>query len=368
MNKNKKVLVAMSGGVDSSVVAALLVEQGFLVSGAFMDLGQANIKPDKEAAKQVAKKIKIPFRVINLKKEFKKEVIEYFIHEYSIGNTPNPCAICNKKIKLGLLLDRARELKFDYLATGHYIRVKKIQKHHRQGEADKNIKTQKHYKVKTVYRVYEGNDQKKDQSYFLYNLKQSQLKHLMFPLKELPKEEVIKMAKERGLPTLVSQSQDICFLGGIDHNIFLKKHIKTKKGPIITMEGKTVGEHEGLPLYTIGQRRYIKIGGIGPFYAAEMDYKNNILHVTNKFDDEILYSKQLIARKVNWVSGKKPKMPLKCTARIRYKHPKENCIVLQEKGGYIVKFSKPQRAVTSGQSVVFYRGKELLGGGVIVKK
>ena len=141
-----------------------------------------------------------------------------------------------------------------------------------------------------------------------------------------------------------------------------------KRGPIITTEGKIVGEHEGLPLYTIGQRRYIKIGGIGPFYAAEMDYINNILRVTNRFDDKILYNKQLIARRVNWTSGKKPKMPLKCTARIRYQHPKENCTVIQENGKYIVKFTKSQRAVTPGQSVVFYKGEELLGGGIITKK
>jgi tRNA-uridine 2-sulfurtransferase len=347
MDKYNKVLVAMSGGVDSSLVAALLKERGFNVAGAFMDLGQANMKPDKEAAKQVAKKLGILFKVVNLKKEFKKEVIEYFIHEYSIGNTPNPCAICNKKIKLGLLLKKARELKFNYLATGHYIKLKK---------------------TKDGFHLYEGDDLKKDQSYFLYNLKQSQLKHLMFPLEKFPKDQVIKMAKERKLPTLEGQSQDICFLGGIDHNIFLKKHVKMKKGPIITTEGKTVGEHEGLPLYTIGQRRYIKIGGIGPFYAAEMDYKNNVLRVTNRFDDKILYNKELIARRVNWTSGKKPKMPLKCTARIRYQHPKENCVVTYKKGKYIVKFTKPQRAVTPGQSVVFYKNKELLGGGVITKK
>ncbi len=347
MDKNNKVLVAMSGGVDSSMVAALLKERGFEVTGAFMDLGQANMKPDKAAAREVAKKLEIPFKIINLKKEFKKDVIEYFIHEYSIGNTPNPCAICNKKIKLGLLLKKARELKFNYLATGHYIKLKK---------------------VKDILHLYEGDDLKKDQSYFLYNLKQPLLKHLMFPLEKLPKEKVIKMAKERNLPTLDGQSQDICFLGGVDHNIFLKKHIKMKKGPIITIEGKVVGEHEGLPLYTIGQRRYIKIGGIGPFYAAQMDHKKNVLRVTNRFDDKILYSKELIARKVNWIAGKKPKMPLKCTARIRYQHPKENCTIRHEKGKYTVKFTKPQRAVTPGQSVVFYRGKELLGGGIITKK
>ena len=345
MDKYNKILVAMSGGVDSSLVAALLKERGFEVAGAFMDLGQANMKSDKEAAKRVAKKIGIPFKVINLKKEFKKDVIEYFIHEYSIGNTPNPCAICNKKIKLGLLLKKARDLKFNYLATGHYIKLKK---------------------TKDGFHLYEGDDLKKDQSYFLYNLKQSQLKYLMFPLEKFPKEQVIKMAKERNLPTLEGQSQDICFLSGIDHNVFLEKNLKMKKGPIVTTEGKIVGEHQGLPLYTVGQRRYIKIGGIGPFYAVKMDYKKNILVVTNKFDDKILFKNELIVKQINWVSGKKPIFPFKCKAQIRYGHPAENCIITREKNKYMVKFKKQQRAITPGQSVVFYKKKELLGGGVIV--
>ena len=348
--KNKKVLVALSGGVDSAVVAHLLKEGGFYVVCIFMNIGQVNAKEDLFAARNVAKKIGVPFKVINLKKEFKKDVINYFIDDYSRGNTPNPCVVCNKKIKIGLLYKKMKEMKFDYLATGHYIKKTMT-------KDDNNIKL----------KLYTGKDSKKDQSYFLYNLKQRQLKHLIFPLGGHSKDDIKAIAKELRLPTLNKESQDICFIGGMDHNIFLKKNIELKKGPIITTDGKVVGEHEGLPLYTIGQRRHIKIGGIGPFYAVKMNHKTNTLIVTNKFNDNILYSNKMSIKMVNWISGKKPQLPFKCRAGIRYKHPTESCIITMEKSKYIVTFAKKQRAFTPGQSVVFYKRNELLGGGIISK-
>lgn len=188
----------------------------------------------------------------------------------------------------------------------------------------------------------------------------------MFPLGNYLRNEVEEMAKKNKLPTLKKASQDICFLGGLDHNLFLKKHLKMKKGDIITLDGKKVGEHEGLPLYTIGQRRYIKIGGIGPFYAVKMDYKKNILYVTNKFDDKILYGKKLFIKNINWISDKKPLFPFSCRARIRYGHPLEKCLIYLQSKRYVVKFQKSQRAITPGQSIVFYKRKELLGGAIII--
>lgn len=348
--KNKKVLVALSGGVDSAVVAHLLKKDGFHVVGIFMNLGQVGMKDDILAAKNVAKKIGVPFKVMNLKREFKKDVINYFIDDYSRGNTPNPCVACNKKIKIGLLYEKMKEMNFDYLATGHYIKKSKI----------KNS-------IPVKFKLSIGADNKKDQSYFLYNLKQRQLKHLLFPLGDYSKDEIKIMAKKLKLPTLNKESQDICFIGGVDHNVFLKKKIKLKSGPIITTDGKIVGKHEGLPLYTIGQRRHIKIGGIGPFYAVKMDYKSNTLVVTNKFNDKILYNKKMNVKNINWISGEKPKFPFKCRARIRYGHQPESCTIDRENGKYMVTFIKKQRAITGGQSVAFYKKNELLGGGIIHK-
>ncbi|MEA2088541.1 MAG: tRNA 2-thiouridine(34) synthase MnmA [Patescibacteria group bacterium] len=352
-SNNKKVLAALSGGVDSAVIAAILKQDGFNVSGLFLNLGQVNKKEDEKNAKLVAKKLKIPLKIVNIKKEFKKEVIDYFLKEYASGNTPNPCIMCNKKIKFGLLYHIAKKEKFDYLATGHYIRKLQI-----------NSKN-KIQKSKVIYKIYKAKDKKKDQSYFLYNLKQSQLEYLIFPLGKYLKDDIIKIAKKLNLPVSKKESQDICFLKGIDHNLFLKKHLNLKIGDIITIDGKKIGKHEGLPLYTVGQRRQIKIGGIGPFYAVKMDYKKNILIVTDKFDDKILYKKELEAKSLNWIAKQKPKLPLKCEAKIRYLHPTQNCVVFQEKNKYRIKFLKPQRAVTPGQSIVFYKKNELLGGGII---
>jgi len=351
--KNKKVVVAISGGVDSAVAALLLKKQGFEVFGVFMRLGENSVSAE-QAARAVCRKLGIKFFPVNVSGKFEKEVIGYFIESYKKGLTPNPCVKCNKLIKFGELLRITKELGADYLATGHYIRKLKV-------ESGK-------FKV-VKYKLFKGRDEGKDQSYFLYNLTQEQLKRILFPLGDFKKDEIKRIAKEAKIPNQPSESQDICFLVKdriiLDHNEFLKNHIKSKPGKIKTLDGKTVGEHKGLPFYTVGQRKGIEIGGIGPFYAVRMDYDKNILFVTNYPDDPELSKVVLIARDVNWISGAAPKMPLACQATIRYRSKAEDCAVTQENGEYKVKFKKPQRAVTAGQSVVFYKNNELLGGGLI---
>ncbi len=342
MLSKPKVALALSGGSDSAWAGWLLQKQGYALRGFYLRLGQKNQEEERRAARAVAQRLRIPFQEIKGEKIFQEKVIQYFLQEYQRGRTPNPCVKCNQWLKFGLLYQEARKQGCAFLATGHYLRLRRW-----QGE----------------WRLYRGQDKKKDQSYFLYSLKKSQLGHLKFPLGTWQKKEVEKRVRDLGLPILPSSSQDICFLGGEDHNVFLKKHLKLKKGKIITLAGREVGEHEGLPLYTIGQRRYIKIGGIGPFYAAKMDYQKNILYVAQRFDDPIFYAQELVAEEVNWLA--RVKFPLKCWAQIRYLHPAERCVVKKAKVGYKVIFSQPQRAITSGQAVVFYQKSRLLGGGII---
>ena len=339
----KKVIVAMSGGVDSSVVAFLFKKRGYEVEGMFMDFGLND--GGEEKVKEVAKQLDIKVHIIDLKDKFEQEVIKYFINSYEKGLTPNPCVMCNREIKFGELFKLFLKFGGDYLATGHYVRLRK------------NILTGKIY-------VYRGNDRLKDQTYFLYNLNQEILSKVRFPLGGFKKDRTRKISKKNHLLNFTSESQDICFLKG-DHNIFLKKHLKLILGPIKTIEGEVIGEHQGLPLYTIGQRRGIDIGGSGPYYVVKFDFKENILYVSRQWNDNILYKDNLIASEVNWISGK-AKSSFKCRAVIRYGHQAVSCKVKQlEVNKYSVIFKVKQRAVTPGQSIVFYQGRKLLGGGVI---
>ncbi len=346
---NKKVAVAMSGGVDSSVTAALLKKAGFDVVGVFMRLWPSSKKDFKkfqnryffsEAEKrafQVAKKIAIPFQTFNLEKEFKKRVVNSFLEEYKKGVTPNPCVVCNKEIKFGLLLERVLKSKVDYLATGHYVK-------------NKNGK------------IFKAKDKNKDQSYFLWKLDQKQLKHVLFPVGDLTKDQVKKLAKKLDLPVFnTSESMEICFIKTTVNN-FLKEYIKTKPGDIINVRGKILGNHQGLVFYTIGQRKGIGLAG-GPFWVLAKDFKRNTLVVT--LNEKDLYKKELKAKNINWVSGKSPKLPLKARVKIRYRQELIPAILSGKRGLKIV-FDKPQRAVTPGQSVVFYKKQELLGGGIIL--
>lgn len=357
-NKKLKILMAMSGGVDSSVAAQLLKNQGHDVTGVFLHFWKDEKAPDKSEnkccslesfldAKSVAAKIGIPIFSLNFAREFKVAVVDYFLAEYAAGRTPNPCVMCNKKIKLGLLLKHARALGYDGVASGHYL--KRLDK---DGEA----------------RVYRAKDANKDQSYFLYTFTQQELKYLYFPLGNLVKPQVRTLAAKFDLPTASkTESQDICFLSGA-HNNFLKRHLKLKPGPIKRQEdGVVIGEHQGLPLYTVGQRRGIEIGGTGPYYAAEMDYQKNILWVVRTWDDNLLYRHDFKVENASWLDKKAPTLPLKCQVLIRYGHALAHCQVSKgkRKGELIVHLNKATRAVTPGQSAVFYLGRRVLGGGII---
>jgi len=349
----------MSGGVDSSVAAHILKKQGHELIGVFLhfwkdsDMGGGGRIENKccslEAlmdARRVCRKIGMPLYTTNFSEEFKENVVDNFLSEYARGNTPNPCVQCNRFVKLGLLIKKARELGFDYVASGHYV------------------SNEKH---KEEFKLYRGKDENKDQSYFLYTLNQERLQRLIFPLGKYTKDKVRQMAEKAGLPVAQkSESQEICFITGKSHNKFLEKYLKLKKGSIKTFDDKVRGEHKGLPLYTIGQRRGIEIGGTGPFYACKMNYKTNTLYVVDDVDDKRLFSDNLKAKDVNWISGIEPKLPFKCEAVIRYRHKPVACEILKNKRGvYEVKFNKDQRAITPGQSVVFYNKDEVLGGGII---
>ncbi len=350
-NNNKKVLVAISGGLDSSAAAFILKKQGYDLIGVYFRIGVVQDKIGEEAARKVCRFLNIPFFPINLSYQFKKEIIDYFIDEYSRGLTPNPCVRCNKLIKFGKLFKIAKNLSADFMATGHYIKK----------ESTKN-----------KIALLKAKDILKDQSYFLYNLNQEILKNTLFPCGEYTKKEIRKIAEQNKIPFLKSESQDICFLNEdgkiIDHNDFLKKNIKLKSGPIKTLDNKEIGQHQGLPLYTIGQRKGIEIGGTGPFYALKKDYKNNTLYVVNNLNDSALFAQDFIINNVNWISGLKPEFPFDCEVVIRYRHKAVKCSVNFSKVGkkYIVNLHEPQRAISPGQSAVFYRGDELIGGGIIV--
>lgn len=348
----------MSGGVDSSVAAQLLKNRGYDVTGVFLHFWKDEKMGEKAEnrccsleslrdAKEVAAKIGIPFHTLNFATEFKTAVVDNFLSEYAGGRTPNPCVRCNKRIKIGRLLEYADKLGFDYVATGHYLKIATY-----QGER----------------RLYRARDEKKDQSYFLYTFTQKQLKHLMFPLGRYTKPEVRRLAEKYGLITAAKpESQDICFLSG-PHNDFLKRYLTLKPGPIKLLDtGEIIGQHQGLPLYTIGQRHGIEIGGTGPYYVARLDYASGTLFVVKQWDESILYAPGLTCQENNWLSGKAPAYPYRCQAVIRYGHPAVLCTIKKGKktGQLAVSFKKPQRAVTPGQSIVFYQKKQVLGGGII---
>lgn len=367
--KNKqKVIVAMSGGVDSSVSAALLKKQGYEVIGVFMRFWKEPSLKKKDNSikdvKKIAEILDIPLRIIDVRKKFKKEVVGYFLKEYASGRTPNPCIFCNEHIKFKILFEEMRKIKADYIATGHYALIRKLKAKSLKLKVGEGFQ----------FKLLEAKDKNKDQSYFLYRLKQEQLTKIIFPLGKYKKEEVRKLAKKFNLPNFnKEESQDVCFLRGGETTEFLKKHLtKNKTGEIIDKKGNILGCHQGLPLYTIGQRKGIDIGGTGPYYVSEKDYAKNKLIVTNNKKDLSLFSKEAILGEINWI-GSSSKFPVKFLARTRYRNSLVYAIIKPDNmkhktcnKKYRIEFKESQRAVTAGQSVVFY-GKEgeVLGGGIV---
>ncbi|NWG35537.1 MAG: tRNA 2-thiouridine(34) synthase MnmA [Chloroflexi bacterium] len=349
-----KVVVAMSGGVDSSVAAALLKEQGYDVAGMMLRLwsepGKADSNrcctPDAMAqARRVAGILDIPFYVVDAKDVFRETVVEYFLEGYARGETPNPCLICNRKIRWTFLLEHALALGAEFMATGHYARLRR--------EAD-------------GFRLLRAADRNKDQSYVLHVMGQHQLKHALFPVGDYLKPEIRRIAEARGLPTASRRdSQDLCFLAGEDYRNFLRRNAAAmfKPGQIVTRTGKILGEHGGLANYTIGQRKGLGVASPVPLYVIEKNAVNNTLVVGVR--DE-LGSTGLIAREVNWVSGEVPPAPFRAEVKIRYTAQDANAWVTpMGENQAQVRFDAPQRDITTGQAAVFYQGDLLIGGGLI---
>jgi tRNA-specific 2-thiouridylase len=344
-----RVLVAMSGGVDSSVAALLLKEEGHEVLGATLNLWSyaGRLEPYNNCCSlevaAVARQLGIEHRFLDYGGLFKERVVEHFVQEYLRGRTPNPCIRCNTLVRFPALLAAAEEFGCDRLATGHHARIL---------EED------------GVFYLLRGHDPEKDQSYFLYGLGQRELRKLLFPIGDYRKEEVFAIAKKAGLLVKPRESQDLCFVPDNDYRRFLLENSRDgiHSGEIVDLEGRVVGRHEGLPFYTIGQRKGLGLATVEKLYVVGLDPENNRLIVGPK---EKLYSKGLIAMEVNWPAGP-PAGRVEAEVKIRYRSPLVRAWVEPLDGGRVrVEFKQPQRAVTPGQSVVFYRGERLLGGGVI---
>jgi tRNA-specific 2-thiouridylase len=354
-----KIVMAMSGGVDSSVAAALLREQGHQVIGATMQLWPPAGKKRSngsggwcgpgavEDAGRVARALDIPHHVLNFTDVFTRKVIADFCHEYSLGRTPNPCIRCNQYIKFGALLERARELGADFIATGHHARI----------EEDKATGS---------WLLKKGVDERKEQSYFLYSLTQEQLSHALFPIGNLTKDEVRQIAGKKGLPVADRpESQEICFINDNNYAEFLKDYIPAaaRPGPILDEEGNTLGEHRGIMSYTIGQRKGLGIAASRPLYVTAVEPERNAVVVGTK---EQTYSRELIATDLNWISMARPERSISIKARVRYRHPEAEAEVTPLDDSRVhVKFTEPQMAITPGQAVVFYDGDIVAGGGII---
>ena len=351
-----KVVVAMSGGVDSSVAAALLKQQGYDVVGMMLRLWSEPGKedsnrcctPDSMAqARRVAAKLDIPFYVVDAKNVFRETVVQYFLDGYARGETPNPCLLCNRQIRWTFLLDHALALGADFMATGHYARTQKAESG----------------KVKLLRAV----DETKDQSYVLHVLTQEKLQRALFPVGDYPKAEIRQIAESFGLPTAArADSQDLCFLAGDDYRNFLARNAPQilQPGDIITREGRVVGRHNGLANYTIGQRKGLGVASPVPLYVLGKDAAQNAVIVGA--EDE-LGTRELIAKDVNWLSGDASSAQLRAMVKIRYTARAVPAEVTPLNGGQAkVEFEAPARDVTAGQAAVFYVGEEVLGGGIIV--
>lgn len=354
----QQVIVGLSGGVDSSVAAILLQQQGYQVEGLFMKNWEeddtqdyCSAEVDLADAQSVSEALNLRLHAINFSAEYWDEVFSHFLSEYEAGRTPNPDILCNREIKFKAFLDHAMHLGADFIATGHYARSRKV-----DGQ----------------YQLLKGLDNGKDQSYFLYTLGQAQLAKALFPVGELQKSEVRRIAEEHQLVTHDKKdSTGICFIGERNFRDFLSRYLPARPGEIQTPDGKVIGHHNGLMYYTLGQRQGLGIGGVPgssdePWYVVDKDMEHNVLIAVQGHDHPLLYSSSLTAGQLSWVDGTGPQAPYRCSAKTRYRQPDQACTITRlDTSGCEVVFDEPQLAVTPGQSVVFYDGEICLGGGVI---
>ncbi|WP_144429975.1 tRNA 2-thiouridine(34) synthase MnmA [Paenilisteria newyorkensis] len=353
-NSKTRVVVGMSGGVDSSVTAYLLKEQGYDVIGIFMknwddtdEFGMCTATEDYEDVIRVANQIGIPYYAVNFEKEYWDKVFTYFLDEYKLGRTPNPDVMCNKEIKFKAFLEHAESLGADFVATGHYARVETL---------DNEVK------------MLRGVDRNKDQTYFLNQLSQTQISKVMFPLGGMEKPEVRRIAEEAGLATAGKKdSTGICFIGERNFKQFLSEYLPAQPGDMKTLDGKVMGKHDGLMYHTIGQRHGLGIGGDGdPWFVVGKDLANNVLFVEQGFHHDSLYSDSLVATDMSFVSDRPVEAVFHCTAKFRYRQEDVGVTVhLLDGNKANVVFDEPARAVTPGQALVLYDGDVCLGGGTI---
>lgn len=357
MTNSAKIYVGMSGGVDSSVAALRLKQAGYNVEGVFMKNWQGDDDDDYCAAAEdladaqaVCARLQIPLHSVNFAEQYWDRVFSHFLQEYKAGRTPNPDILCNKEIKFRAFLDYAMEQGADYIATGHYVRG-----------VDQDGEQQ----------LWKGLDPNKDQSYFLYLLDQQQLAKSLFPIGDLEKPEVRRLAEEHNLPNHNKKdSTGICFIGERKFKDFLSEFLLAQPGDIETPDGEVIGQHDGLMYYTLGQRQGLNIGGLKqaqelPWYVVDKEVTRKALIVAQGQEHPLLYAQGLTCSQVHWISGKSPEYPLQCTAKTRYRQQDQHCLVTENNDGCLVMFDAKQRAITPGQSVVFYKGMQCLGGAVI---